>query len=142
MKINHLFLKSQSLLWTVLLCLSACVAGCQKSPINGDLDGQWQVMSVDPEPSDKVISDRIYYCFYLHTCQLSIYDIGIWTAGNMTYDGENLTLDFPNANSSESVSKLKHYGIYTNPVTFNIEYLDNKKLVLRNGETVVTLRKF
>lgn len=125
-----------------LILVTLMSTGCQKSPINGDLDGQWQVMTVEPAAPESIIQDRLYVCISLHTCQLSIYGTGIWTAGNMSYVNDKLTMEFPNANSPESISKLKQYGIYRNPVTFTIDRLDKDKLILTDGDVVVTLRKF
>lgn len=117
------------------------MGSCQKSPINGDLDGQWQVMDVIPAPPDTIIPERLYYCFALHVCQLTKYGGG-FTTGNMLYEGNRLWLEFPHAGSIISQQTLKQYGIYSNPVTFTVEHLDKKKLVLRDGDVTVTMRKF
>ena len=69
-------------------------SGCQKSPINGDLDGQWQVMEVSPAHAETPIDARLYYCFYLHVCQLNYYG-GTLTTGSMDYSGDHITLSFP-----------------------------------------------
>ncbi|MDE6795775.1 MAG: lipocalin-like domain-containing protein [Muribaculaceae bacterium] len=117
--------------------------GCPKHPINGDLDGQWQVMDVVPEAPEIILQERLYMCFSLHVCQLTEYGNGVNTVGNMKYvKDKTLYLDFPNAHSALSKARLKQYGIYSNPVTFTIEHLDKKKLILRDGDVVVTLRKF
>lgn len=128
-----------SALYAFLLLLISF--SCQKSPINGDLDGQWQVMDVSPEPLEKPIGQRIYYCFSLHVCQLTYYD-GVFTAGNMAFDGKTLRLDFPYATSYVSREKLRQYGINENPITFTVEHLDKKSLILKHGDTTVTMRKF
>ncbi len=111
-----------------LILISAMLASCQKSPINGDLDGQWQVMDVQP-------------AFYLHTCQLTYYG-DYFTTGNFRHADGKLTLDFPHANSQDKKMILRQYGINTNPVSFTVVRLDKKNLILRDGETTVTLRKF
>ena len=118
--------------------------GCPKHPINGDLDGQWQVMDVVPPAPEIILQERLYMCFSLHVCQLTEYAHGVNTVGNMQFDQKNqlLHLDFPTATSALSKARLKQYGIYNNPVTFTIEHLDKKKLILRDGDVVVTLRKF
>lgn len=127
----------------VILFMTLFTIGCQKSPINGDLDGQWQVMEVTPEPEEIDIDTRIYYCFSLHTTQLSFYEGGPWTSGNiLKFTDSELVLEFPYAKSEQSVTRLKQYGIYSNPVTFTIETLNKKTLVLRDGDVVVTMRKF
>ncbi len=120
------------------------LSSCQKSPINGKLDGQWQVMSVEPEAPEEILKNRLYYCFNLHICQLTTYADGAVETGNMTYDQDKqlLRVTFPNITTQREIAILKQYGIYENPVTFIIEHLDSKSLVMRDGETVVTLRKF
>ena len=130
-------------LLTILMIFS-WLASCQKSPINGDLDGQWQILNVEPEVKDAVLPGRLYYCFSLHVCQLTHSNGGAITSGNLYYDKVSglIHLDFPYDKSEISVLRLKQYGINSNPVTFNIEYLDKKKLIMRDGDTVITLRKF
>lgn len=120
------------------------LTGCQKAPINGDLDGQWQIMSVSPEPAEKPIETRIYYCFYLHTCQLSSYGDQVWQSGNFTFKDNLLTMEFPYIEPSSELGekKLRQFGINSNPVTFTIKHLDKNSLILQNGENTVTLRKF
>lgn len=127
----------------VVVCILTAVSACQKSAINGDLDGQWQVMEVTPEPPETIITERMYYCFSLHSTQLTYYGKGMWTSGNLLdYHDNKLVLEYPYAKSDSSIARLKQYGIYTNPVTFTIENIDKNKLILRDGEVVVTLRKF
>lgn len=128
---------------SIAAILMVTLTSCPKHPINGDLDGQWQVMEVTPEAPEIVIHERIYYCFSLHTTQLTFYGAGPWASGNiLKYDENQLVLDFPYATSALSKARLKQYGIYSNPVTFTIKYLDKKHLILRDGDVVVTLRKF
>ena len=124
----------------LLALLLFTLFACQKSPINGDLDGQWQVMEVTPE-APVIIHERLYYNFSLHVCNLSYYG-GSLADGNLTNYGDRIILDFATATGPTTRKKLEQYGIYTNPVTFNIEYLDKNKLILSNREATVTLRKF
>ena len=120
------------------------LSSCQKSPINGNLDGQWHVMSVEPDAPDILLTNNLYYCFNLHICQLTGYAYGAVATGNMAYDQDRnlLEISFPKISTPREVAILKQYGIYENPVTFTIEHLDKKSLIMRDGDTVVTLRKF
>lgn len=135
-------LKYTIFIWFATAVMLSIVPGCQKSPINGELDGQWQVMTVEPTAPETIIHDRMYVCISLHTCQLSVYGSGIWTSGNMSYSDDKLTMEFPNANSPESIARLKQYGIYSNPVTFTVIFPEKNKLILKDKDAVVTLRKF
>lgn len=127
-----------------LAALFICLAtGCQKSPINGDLDGQWQICDVTPSPQEDIIKGKLYYCFYMHTCQLTSPGYTI-ARGNFTYDGETIMIDFPSNDDDIETAfpSIHQYGIYTNPVTFNIRFLDSKKLILENSDATVTMRKY
>ena len=64
--------------------------------------------------------------------------------GNFSFDGESLSLDFPYLDMEKPLAseKLSQFGISSNPVTFDVAHLDNKKMILKNGNTTVTLRKF
>ncbi len=131
------------IIYIVLVSLVAgLLTGCRNMPINGDIDGQWQVMDVYPAPQEEIIKERLYYCFSLHICQLSAYDLGVWRSGKLIYDKEFLYLDFPDSNSPEAAATLKQFGIYNNPVKFQVEYLDKNKLILKDGDVTVSLRKF
>ena len=115
--------KSLTSLSISIICILTLLitSGCPKHPINGDLDGQWQVMEVTPEPQEVVIVERMYYCFSLHTVQLTFYGAGPWVSGNiLKFDDKQLVLDFPYATSTLSKARLKQYGIYNNPFTFTI----------------------
>lgn len=116
------------------------VSSCQKSPINGDLDGRWQIMEIFPEPGN-VADWQHYMSFYMHVCKLTSYG-SIFTDGNLRYENNEIFLDFPYVKESEDIEKLKTYGIYSNPVIFKIEHLDKKSLILKEGDIVITLRKF
>lgn len=112
---------------------------CQKAPINGDLDGQWEVMEVEPEPMETNIPTRIYYNFSLHVCALSYYG-GTFAFANMTYTGDELYLDFPSIKDHERIT-LRQYGILSNPVNFKVTFSGKKNLVLSNDKSTVVLVK-
>ena len=115
---------------------------CQKASINGDLDGRWQILEIENSGEVEYVKDKqLYYNFYMHVCNLSFYG-GIFTEANFHYNDNLITLDFPYIDSPEKMDKLKEYGIYSTTVEFNVVYLDNKKLIMQNDESVITLRKF
>lgn len=136
MKNNRLNIFSLIILFVTLL------SGCDKASINGDLDGRWQILEISTYNNPENIKDRqLYYNFYLHVCILSYYG-GEFTAGNFVYENNRIRLHFPYINSSEGMKLLNRYGIFSNPVTFEILYLSKNKLILQDGEITITLRKF
>ena len=115
---------------------------CQKSPINGDLDGRWQIMEIEVGNEVRnVRENQLYYNFYLHVCNLSYYG-GWYTVGNFSHENNLLFINFPYIQTNQGNLKLQEYGIYSNPVTFHIEHLTKEKLIIKEGDVVITLRKF
>lgn len=118
------------------------VSSCQKASINGDLDGRWQIMEIERNNEISNVKDQqLYYSFYLHVCTLTYYG-GVFTEANLSYDKNLILLDFPYINTPVGMSDLNNYGIYSNPVEFKVVYLDKKKLIMQNDESLITLRKF
>ena len=125
-----------------LLFISVFIlAGCQKTPINGDLDGEWEVMEVYPDPPKWDKDLRIFYNFSRNVCQLTVYG-GPFTLGNLTYGDDRMELYFPFIHSESQILQLKQYGIFTNPVSFDVYFESKTRMILSNEETTVVLRKF
>ena len=135
-------IKQPIIITIVWFLCNAFFAGCQKSSINGDLDGKWQILEIETEDGVKNIKDdQLYYNFYLHVCNLSYYG-GIFTVGNLNYDNNEIRMDFPYINTPTGRDALADYGIYSNPVEFEVFYIDKNRLVMGNDESIITLRKF
>ncbi len=122
-----------------LVVMMLCVAGCRKGDINGDLDGQWQIMELERVGEGEVCHpERTYYCLYLHTVNLTKAGGGV-IGGNMMYEeGKLLTLNFPNT----KVEGLYYWGIYDRTTTFEIEHLSSEKMVLKSDKAIIVFRKF
>ena len=133
-------LKKPYKLYLCIPLLFLCFLSACKTPINGWLDGQWEVMNVSPVPQVEIIDQRLFYNFNLHVCDLTYYG-GMFSAANLQYDGETLSLQFPYATSENSILTLRQYGILSNPVVFNVEFKDKHNLILFNEESTVVLKK-
>lgn len=150
------------LLTRIISVLSAVVmlsamSSCRKAPINGALDGQWQLMTVDRADGTQIVPEhRVYYCFYLHTSNLMSPNVDKATA-NMTYvKDKELTLEFP----YETSERLEWFyidpddcvslpDISENPdatgvtIRFDIKKLDSSSLVMESvAGTVFTFRRY
>ena len=130
-----------------LTVLSLGMAACQKDSINGKLDGQWQIMKIE-KLSDGLVeipASGRYICIYLHVVNLNPSSgyMGRPYSGNMSYDKQTgiLSIDFP-YNKGEEAVQLAPWGIYSNPVTFHVETVNGKQLVLRSDATIVTCRRY
>lgn len=134
-------MKTYKYIITIFLLVVPILQCCQKAPINGDLDGQWEVIEVNPEADHIEVDARLFYNFYLHVCQLTYYG-GYFLDGDMTFNGETLWIDFPYELNDWQLITLKQYGINENPVVFDVEFPSKNRMILKNEDVVITLKKF
>ena len=125
-----------AILAAILIIISA--TSCRKGGINGDLDGQWRVITVE-NLDDNTVSEpyNLFYCLHLHTANLT--NPGVKATANMTYDktDRRLTLEFP-----YGTDQLAPWGIYASPTIFKIEHLNHQTLVVTSDKARITMKKF
>ena len=124
----------------MLLSLSM-LACCGKASHNGHVDGNWEIMSIENRQDGTVtVPDQHFIALYLHV--VNLFPNGI--SGNMHYSKheQKISMDFPYSESESGAAALRLYGIYTNPVVFEVLKADRKQLVLRTPETVITCRRY
>lgn len=134
---------------SLLFILSLLLLGsCVKGPINGKLDGQWQIMTVENKTTGEISTPenpRLYFCIYRHIFEIT-HTFDKQYPGNMVYDEEKKTIDVDFAylylDYPEHVELLNSCGIYTNPVKFDILKLDSRQLILSTPESLITCRRF
>lgn len=133
---------SFTLILTLLGLFLSGMVSCQKDSVNGNLDGRWQILEIETPNGVKNVKDQqLYYNFYMHVCNLSYYS-GIFAEANFFFEDNTITLEFPYLNTTQHYDRLQEYGIYSNPVLFHVSYLDKKKLIMENDESIITCRKF
>lgn len=138
--INNALLRLQAITMLAVIAF-VMLCGCNKSDLNGDLDGQWQLMSITRNDGTSIVPNQKYYLFAMHMAMLreSGRD-GI--PGNMIYDEStgHITIDFPRKAS------LGEWGLPDSPCTveLTIESLSRDHLVMMVApdSTILTLRKF
>lgn len=132
----------------LLIILAAAVVaivisgGCRKRPINGDLDGMWQIMTVEYPSKPTLVPDQYYLCLYRHTANLR-HTGGFTIGGNMVYDEEanSLSVEFPYPGTWLGDVGVNGHTPYT--FRFKILRLTGKQLVMSLNDTITyTLRKF
>lgn len=131
-----------SIALALVMALSV-LTGCRKHYINGDLDGQWQILTikyVSDGHVDNVKNKQIYYNFNLHTVHLrQVFASPGAVLGNMKYDKSTLSLDFPTV---ENTSDLSAWGMNAVSTTFTVKHLSHEKLVMESDYAVISCRKF
>lgn len=130
------------LIYSIALFLCIGFSGCQKASINGYLDGRWQILEFESGSEIESVKDQqLYYNFYMHVVNLSAYG-GDITDGNMLFKDNILWMEFPYINTIDGMEKLGRYGIFSNPVEFEVLTLNKNTLILKEGDLLITLRKF
>lgn len=134
-----------SLAAIIALISIALFDSCRKAPINGKLDGQWQIMSINSVDDDtQLLPENTfrYVCINLHVIQFTGNGGGI--SGNMHYDKSEKIIfcDFPYNTEGAAFKHLENYGIYENPAKLEILTLTSSKLVYKTSGAIVTCRKY
>ncbi len=125
----------------VYISLILPLSSCKKASYNGDLDGNWRIVSIENIENGTITKPvQQFIAFQLHLVQLS--PVGIY--GNLQYNSEDsiLLLDFPYSENDSGEFLLSQYGIDSNPITFYIEELNSKHLRLRSKENLITCDRF
>ena len=118
-----------------LLLLMA--GACGKMPINGDLDGRWQIMKIAYASGEEEAPERAYYSVALHTINLMKVDVTSQT-GNMEYTGDSLFVVMP----VSKVEDLLPFGMNGTEQRFGVKELTSKYLVLQSDYARLEFRKF
>lgn len=118
----------------VLLLLTSA---CGKTPINGDLDGRWQIMKIAYASGEEETPERAYYSIALHT--INLMKVGVTNqTGNMEYTGDSLFVVMP----ISKVEDLLPFGMNGTEQRFGVKELTSKHLVLQSEYARLEFRKF
>lgn len=139
------------ILFTIVLTSS-----CESYLIHGDLDGFWQVKSIENKQTGDVTycNGDTYYSFQRDLILVS-YVLPSTPVGQVK---ENYIAYFTHVNDSISMtdfriylnregkqaplSKLEKFGLYETFNNFCVEKLDNKSLILNSNKSHIVLRKY
>ena len=118
-----------------LLLLMA--SACGKMPINGDLEGRWQIMKIEYASGEEETPERAYYSVSLHT--INLMQVGVTSqTGNMEYTGDSLFVEMP----ISKIENLLPFGMNGTEQRFGVKELTSKHLVLQSDYARLEFRKF
>lgn len=145
-------MKKILLLFTLALSLFSCE---NKWPINGYLDGQWQLMTIDHNGNQtNKKGEKIYWNFQLHMLMLNVSNTNYFAHFEHSNDSIRLCdISFSSANekkeddnirmSGEEIKDiLSPYGIDVVDESYKVESLSDETMILSNNGKVLTFRKF
>lgn len=123
----------------VLVCIIASAAtSCRKMSENGDLDGQWQILSIEYLGDGTVTNPKgYYYCLFRSVVNLTSRTNPL-QAGNLVYKDRKLTLSMPYS----TVEQLAPWGMNATETTFEVKHLSKDKMTLQSDYALIEFRKF
>ena len=123
--------------YIIAVLLILIVSACGKTPINGDLDGRWQIMKIEYASGEEETPERAYYSVALHT--INLMQVGVTSqTGNMEYTGDSLFVEMP----VSKIEDLLPFGMNDTKQRFGIKELTSKHLVLQSDYARLEFRKF
>lgn len=133
----------------IYICLLLLILSCERIFINGELDGMWRLERVESE-TDVVYPDSIFYSFQRHLVMMGIYSETEhpknYYMGCFSYDGNNIVMDnfyrYPGMDGVCVPEELENLYIYDVTANFDVENIDNKKLVLSSFGREYTFTKW
>lgn len=141
--------------WGMLIVLICMSWGCDKKwPINGNLDGYWQLMTVETKADGiKLPCYRMYVGIQLHMIELK--DLGgngyKSFFGEFNYNEDENIVVIKNLKEKSSTSDndqeantqdLNPYGINAPETVFRVIKADGKSLILESDYARLTMRSF
>ncbi len=131
----------------LLLVLVIGLNSCDKAPINGKLDGMWQLMTIEHKDGEITECQRIYYSIQLHLIEIK--DKGSHPQsyiGWFTNEGDEITIGdfrhFGNEECHATLNELEVFGLYQLTTRFRVEKLSNSHLTLEAEGNRLHFRKF
>ena len=123
--------------YIIAVLLILIVSACGKTPINGDLDGRWQIMKIEYASGEEETPERAYYSVALHT--INLMQVGVTSqTGNMEYTGDSLFIEMP----VSKIEDLLPFGMNDTKQRFGVKELTSKHLVLQSDYARLEFRKF
>ena len=134
----------------------ALMVSCESYRIHGDLDGFWQVQSIENKQTGEITkcNGDIYYSFQRELVLVSYVSPNIPQGqikeNHIAYfsheNGEIAMTDFRIYIDKDAtptpLSKLEKFGLYDTYNTFQVEKLSNKNLILNSDKARIVLHKY
>ena len=133
----------------IILCLClllGVLCSCDKKPINGKLDGRWQLMTIEYNDGSSKEGERIYCSIQLHTVELM--DKGtnpLTLMGHFSSTDGVVMGEFKyqtNMEATATEEDLNRFGLNTSVTHFEVEKATGSKMVLKSDYARLTYRKF
>lgn len=134
-----------------LFCLIGWSSCTDKAPINGNLDGQWQLMHIEDRSTGETIDcHRLYWAIQLWVIELKDRGDNKYGdyIGRFVYNEEENTVrvsDFRVRYDEDKLAtenQLLQYGIPSTDAVLEVVKADGKNLILQSETSILYFRSF
>lgn len=138
------------------ICILAGLSGCQKAPINSDIEGQWILKQFTLRETDETVTcERLYYSITRMVTEVAEkqgpngYGAYIGRTEYRNNETQLVVKDFKvrqstgDSGEDAPVEKLRHFGIDNQVETvFDVVYCNGKTMTLQSDYARLELEKF
>lgn len=138
------------------ICILAGLSGCQKAPINSDIEGQWILKQFTLRKTDETVTcERLYYSITRMVTEVAEkqgpngYGTYIGRTEYRNNETQLVVKDFKvrqstgDSGEDAPVEKLRHFGIDNQVETvFDVVYCNGKTMTLESDYARLELEKF
>lgn len=138
------------------ICILAGLSGCQKAPINSDIEGQWILKQFTLRETDETVTcERLYYSITRMVTEVAEkqgpngYGTYIGRTEYRNNETQLVVKDFKvrqstgDSGENAPVEKLRSFGIDNQVETvFNVVYCNGKTMTLESDYARLELEKF
>ena len=143
-------------IYKILILLTIAFASCESYLIHGDLDGFWQVTSIENKQNGEITKceGNTYYSFQRDLVLISFVSpdtpkgqmkenhIAYFTHENDSIVMTDFRIYLNKKGKQTPLSQLEKFGLYEEFNRFLVEKLDSKSLILDSERTRIVLRKY
>lgn len=141
---------------TASFVLTLLFTSCESYLINGDLDGFWQVQTIERLGTEDTIqcNNEVFYAFQRHIVQLTQHtpthvmgQMSTRYHASFNWQDDSISMgdfreyDLKGSKNKAPLSELKKFGLYQEHTTFHID-LSKKSLILTSDSARISLRKY
>ena len=148
------------IVYLLLLGVLILFGSCDKTPVNGDLDGMWQLMTIKIQPDSvlQVKEKHVYLCIQLQLSEWRAFtNPGKNYYAHFKHQGDSLFFsdlchasthtasasdDRPVTASEMAAGAMTEWGIHTLHTRYRVLQLNTNHLTLEKADTVYAFRKF
>ena len=138
-----------------VICLGGmlCLGGCDKAPINSDIEGHWRVLSIENRQGEEQPCENLFYSIQLQVVELAQKPAtgGIGhLVGRVSYPEEGTlrlsdflkSTGWADDGDTVTVEELRPFGLPALDNRLKVLKAGGKELILQTDSTTIRMKRF